>query len=183
MARCRPEPCWPHRPLYTPKRAPLHLLMTRVSLQLTAAAPDLTHVDFGLAAYRLSNVKGRVRRGSRFHLNKGRCQMTNDKITGTVRGHPEATGPASLTDHARADLLVMNMLLAGMSQLAIRLRTLFSWAHVNRLANLVADEEARGLKPCAVPRDCRQTWPARVPNVRPHQDTLSYPARAGARAR
>ncbi|MET9535767.1 hypothetical protein ABZY02_35320 [Streptomyces sp. NPDC006649] len=105
-----------------------------------ASAPDLTHVEFALAAYLLSNVTGHVRCGSRFHLNKGRYHMTNDKITGTVRVQPEATSPASLTNYARADLLVMNMLLAGMSQLAVSLCTLFSWAHVNRLADLVAEE-------------------------------------------
>ncbi|MFH0246169.1 hypothetical protein ACGRHY_27975 [Streptomyces sp. HK10] len=90
--------------------------------------------------------------------------MTNGetKKTAMVTVQPAATWPTYEADHARAELAAMQMLVAGTPLPRIKQRTHLSWAHLKRLAELVAEEAQNPAKPRNVLRDRRPRRPARI---------------------
>ncbi|MFJ1742620.1 hypothetical protein ACIOG4_28590 [Streptomyces microflavus] len=101
--------------------------------------------------------------------------MTNETKTEKATVQPARAWPSYEADHARAELAALRMLCARAPMHHIRTRTRLSWAHIHRLAELVAEDSAAPA-PRNVIRDRRTSRPARVRVVRPRR---SAPPAAG----
>ncbi|MFI7087713.1 hypothetical protein ACIBUR_29465 [Streptomyces anulatus] len=94
--------------------------------------------------------------------------MTTDETKPEkAKVQPARAWPTYEADHAHAELAALRMLCAGAPLRHIRTRTRLSWAHIHRLAKLVAEDRAP--VPRNVIRDRRSLRPARVRVVQRHR--------------
>ncbi|GGX53126.1 hypothetical protein [Streptomyces noursei] len=100
----------------------------------------------------------------------------NEAASNKVAVKPASKWPKYEESHAQAEIVALRMLVAGATDRSVRQRTNLSWAHIHRLAVLVAEEASDPVAPRNVMRNPRPLRPARIRVVTPRQETSPDPA-------